>query len=255
MPTEKIYWLVDELHNLGYRGKVSFHHLSDSLLDKRYLDVVTYVKNKGMRIYDATNGDVLRKNDALTAKLDGLVETFMIGLYDYSTYKEKQEEIRFWKNRFKKTEIVFSTPLEDTNIRQDSELYSEMKKDDGVLDQPCPARLGILHVRYDGEVYICCQDNGCDFGLGNVFEDGIEAVLWSEKKRQIVENLKKPGGRRKYELCSKCYIDYGKPNPNDQVFAINNRNGTINKWKIGFLEFLWRKGLIGLDTVNKSKYF
>ncbi len=228
MPTEKVYSILDELSEIGYSGRITFHRLSEALIDSRYLDFVKYAKKKGMEIVDHTNGDVLSKNDTLCKQLDGLVDTFVVGLYDYKTVSERDELVEFWKKRFQKTKIEFSTPTEGPVIRQGSSMYEDAKKDDRILDLPCTRRLTALLIRYDGEVSLCCEDDNCNFNLGNVFEQSIEKMWWSKKHIDIVKDLQKPGSRHHYKLCKKCYKGYGKENR--LTFKQNIKNQLKLKW-------------------------
>jgi len=205
MASEKVYSILNELSNLGYSGRITFHRLSESLLDPRYLDFVKYTKNKGMKVEDHTNGDVLMNNKTLCKQLDGLVDTFVVGLYDYKSKSEREELKRFWINKFQKTNIRFSTPIEEPVIRQNSGIYPGAEKDKKILGLPCTRRLSGLLIRYDGGVQLCCEDDACGFNLGNVFEQSIEEIWWSDRHIQIVNDLKKPGSRHNYELCSQCF--------------------------------------------------
>lgn len=204
MPTEKVFALIDELADSGFRGRVLFNHLSEPMLDKRYPDFVRHVAKRGLETWDNTNGDVLRQNERLCQELDGLVASLGVGLYDYTTYEEKLADIEFWQSRFKKTKLRFSTPWENTNARQNSDVYDKMWKDERVLDLPCEQvdRFALI-ISYDGEVHHCCQDDTGAFGIGNVFELGIEEVL--RRKRELNQLLDQRGSRRQFELCSKCY--------------------------------------------------
>jgi MoaA/NifB/PqqE/SkfB family radical SAM enzyme len=206
MPTEKVHWLIDELYQGGYRGVVTFHHLSEPLLDKRYPDFARYATDRGMKVQDSTNGDVLKANPQLCEELDGIVDRFHIGLYDYETHEQKIKEMEFWTQRFKKTKVIFSTPYENINVRQYSEVYQWMHKDERIIDLPCQYRLNMLFVCYTGEAHLCCQDDYGAFSLGNVFDVGIDHVLFSQRRKEIVSTLAEPGGRRKFDLCSKCYL-------------------------------------------------
>ena len=240
MPSEKVYEIIDWLYDYGYKGKISFHRLSEPLLDKRYLEFVKYAHSKDLKVFDHTNGDVLKNNETLCSELDGFVDTFKIGLYNYKNYKQKQEVIDFWKSRFKKTKIEFSTPLEDANIRQNSEIYKILEKDQKILQEPCSVgRLTGIYIRYDGEISLCCQDDNCEFNLGNVFEKTISTIWWSDKHEEIFNNLLQENGRMHYALCKKCYLSNVK----------TNSLYTRAKKKIAIL--LWKKNLIGIKRLAK----
>lgn len=206
MATDKVYWLLDELATGGFEGRVCFHRLSDPLIDKRYADFAEYAAARGMKVFDSTNGDVLRQKPDLCKRLDGVVDTFYVGLYDYETHAEKLEEMVFWKTQFTKTNISFSTPYEGLEPRQFSETYDTMFKDRRVLDLPCPAFRDQLRVNYNGAAHLCCQDDYGAFGLGDVFKDGLDHILFSDKRRKINDDLDQNGGRLKHPLCAKCYI-------------------------------------------------
>jgi radical SAM protein with 4Fe4S-binding SPASM domain len=248
MSTEKVKAVIDELIAFGFRGKIRFHRLSEPLVDKRYLDFVKYAKSKSLLVTDHTNGDALKNNPELCKQLDGLVDEYKIGLYDYTTHKGKQKEIAFWKTQFKKTKITFSLPLEHTNIRQDSKAYFKKYKNPKILDQACDTRLDALLVRYDGEVSLCCQDDECTFGLGNVFEKPIAEIWGSEKHKNIIDSVTKPGGRHNFKLCSKCYIFSGF-----QDEALSFRKRIFRKAKYILMktnEAAWKKGLINIKLKN-----
>jgi radical SAM protein with 4Fe4S-binding SPASM domain len=247
-PTDKVYAVIDEVCEMGYKGVINFHRLSEALLDKRYLKFVKYAHSKGLEICENTNGDVLKRNSKLCTELDGIIFELIIGLYDYKTYKEKLAQIEIWKSRFSKTSLRFSTPLETPNIRQGSEIYLTKKKDPRIIDEPCITRLNALLIRYDGNVSLCCQDDMCTFNLGNAFEQSIEEIWWSDKHIEIIDNVRKPGGRKKYELCSKCFNHIGIPGKNNFIVYVKDKMLIIR-------DKLWGKGIIGLKQYNSISDF
>ena len=101
MPTEKVTDIIDQAVDLGFRGNVNFHRLSEPFLDKRYVEIAKYAKNKGLKLKEDTNGDVLKNKEDLCKKLDGLLDWIKIGLYDYKSEEEKKQQMDFWKKRFK----------------------------------------------------------------------------------------------------------------------------------------------------------
>jgi len=205
MPTEKVYDLIDQAHRLGFRGKIKLHRLSESMLDKRYVEFAKYIKEKGLRLLENTNGDVFKKNEALCEQLDGLIEHLTIGLYDYHNEAEKQAEIAYWQSKFTKTQLAFSTPPENCTIRQGAKIYFEAKKNPLALELPCPQPMKMMLVRYDGEVSLCCEDDQCHFDLGNAFEQSLQEIWWSRKHINIARTLQKSGGRHRFPRCSSCY--------------------------------------------------
>jgi len=205
MPTEKVYNLIAQASKLGFKGKIKLHRLSESLLDKRYVEFAKYIKSKGLRLLENSNGDVLKKNEVLCTQLDGLIEHLTIGLYDYKNEDEKQAEIAYWRSKFHKTQLIFSLPPENCTIRQGSKVYTEVIKNPKALDLPCTQPNRMMLIRYDGNVSLCCEDDGCHFDLGNAFEQTLQELWWSHKHIKIAKTLAKPGGRHKFARCSRCY--------------------------------------------------
>jgi len=251
MPTGEVCRIIDELHDLGYRGTMTLHRLSEPFLDPRFPEVAAHIKSKGMTLFDHTNGDVLRENEALCTKLDGIVDTLRIGLYDYATHREKKRAMRFWREKFQHTEVIFSLPLETTNIRQNSGIYDRMRKDPRILDQPCRSRVRALHIRYDGEVSLCCQDDHCTFDLGNVFTQSIDEIWRSDRRRDIIQTLSKTGGRRGFALCSKCLL---REIPAEQKGVRQRISSFKDRIEDRVLDVLWRLGLVGLELRNRYRY-
>jgi len=213
MPTEKIFDIIDQAEKLGYKGIIGFHRLSEPFLDRRYVKVATYAKEKGMRVCENTNGDILKQDPILCSRLDGLLEEIKIGLYDYKNVKEKKEQMRFWKNCFKKTRVSFSLANEFPMIRKNSKIYLDGKRsvNSKWRNYPCFWPIIGFYIRYDGEVSFCCDDDNCNFGLGNIFESSLEEIWWSKKHIKITNSLKVSGGRKLYPLCKSCKLSGSIP--------------------------------------------
>lgn len=225
MPTEQVYRIIDQAHALGYRGRIKLHRLSEGLLDDRYLEFATYIKANNLSLKEDTNGDVLRKAPELCAKLDGLIDRLIIGLYDYRNELEKRQEMFFWVSRFKKTKLAFSLPREYYLTRQGSKIYNDVPKNPEALERPCRKPSYILLIRYDGNVSLCCEDDHCQFALGNAFTDSLVSIWWSYKHIKIARTLKKTGGRHHFPLCQRCYFSQDGIN----LFA---RNGEMHSGRI-----------------------
>lgn len=212
MPTHQVYRIIDQAVDLGFKGKIKLHRLSEGLLDERYLEFATYIKKKGLFLVDDTNGDVLRNNPELCTRLDGIIHHLTIGLYDYRNEMEKQREFFFWGNRFKKTKLSFSLPREHCIIRQGSKIYEEIPKNDAALQLPCKQPEHFLHIRYDGNVSLCCEDDQCQFAIGNAFTESLSTIWWSYRHISIARTLSKSGGRRHFTLCKRCYFAQDRVN-------------------------------------------
>lgn len=223
MPTWKIRDIIDQVAELGYHGSVGFHRLSEPFMDDRYIEVATYAKDKGLIVEDHTNGDIFKKNPVFIKQIDNLVDWLCIGLYDYKNKKEKYEQMEFWRKQFSKTKIEFSLAAEYPSIRINSILETKNNPGNLIKNFPCLWPMLILLIRYDGEISLCCEDDNCMFGIGNVFEDSIKDIWLSKKHIEIVNNLKRNNGRLNFELCKKCcYLGYIRyKDINKKIIEIN----------------------------------
>jgi radical SAM protein with 4Fe4S-binding SPASM domain len=210
MPTKNVYEILDQVYQLGFRGPVHFHSLSEPLLDSRYLMIVMHAHDQGFTVQENTNGDVLLKNPLLRQELDGIVDVFNIGLYDCKSEAEETELMKFWVGTFKKSEVTFSRmALGNPRTRQNSLYYYQRYTDPEILQRPCFSPQYQLLIRYDGEVALCCEDDTCALSLGNVFNEKIEDIWWSQRHLEIAFDLRNPGNRKKYPLCKNCYVFFG----------------------------------------------
>ncbi|MGZ8860621.1 MAG: SPASM domain-containing protein [Thermoanaerobaculia bacterium] len=210
MPTEHIFAILAQVRGLGFRGPIHFHSLSEPLLDTRYVMIATHAWRQGFQIQENTNGDVLANNRHLRQALDGIVDTFNIGLYDCTTEREEADLMKMWEGAFTKSKVTFSRmALGSPRIRQNSQLYRNYPAGAPFLDRPCFSPQYQLLIRYDGEVALCCEDDTCQLSLGNAFTRSIEAIWWSSRHLEIAFALRTPGNRKRYPLCKTCPVFFG----------------------------------------------
>lgn len=206
MPSENVYRIIDQAAQLHFTGKIKLHRLSEPFIDSRYVEFAHYIKRQGLHLFENTNGDVLRNNDALCDQLDGLIEHLTIGLYDdYQHDREKQEDMAYWRSKFQKTTIAFSLPQENCIIRQGSHVYGRVNKSEDALQLPCNQPSRMFLIRYDGHVQLCCEDDCCAFNLGNAFDQKLQDIWWSYRHITITRQLQQTGGRLKFDRCQRCY--------------------------------------------------
>ncbi len=206
LPTHIVLDVMEQLEEIGHKGNLRFGRLSEALLDDRYIEFARFARSKGLSVVEPTNGDILRKHPELCRDLDGLVSKLVIGIYDYKDENEKSELMKWYQQQFTKTEISFSIPDENCVIRQGADVVTDTITN-RYLRKPCTAMDRKLLIRYDGEVSLCCEDDICDFGIGNVFHQAIDEIWWSKKHLIIRANLRKRGGKLKYKRCRTCFAD------------------------------------------------
>ena len=96
MPTEKILDLLDQAQGLGFKGRVGFHHYSEPLIDERNIMLAQQARKREMKPYLHTNGDMLKRDNALCEEVNKVYGLIVVGLYDYETNEELEEMKRYW---------------------------------------------------------------------------------------------------------------------------------------------------------------
>jgi len=159
MPSERVTMLFDELGSMGFRGYITFHHLSEAFIDKRLMKIARDARSRGMKPYIHTNGDVLRNDEALCREAAEVFEYIVVGLYDYETEEEKQGEKEFWKKRLTGTKVMFSL-AERVYVRTHSPRNDRMSAIDSRTypDAVCAEPQKYLLIHYNGDIAPCCED-------------------------------------------------------------------------------------------------
>ncbi|HEX7025494.1 MAG TPA: radical SAM/SPASM domain-containing protein [Gemmatimonadales bacterium] len=226
MPTEKILGLLDEARELGFTGMVGFHHYSEPLLDPRNTDLAREAIRRGMTPYLHTNGDVLRRSDALCDAVREVYALIVVGLYDYRTDEELRAEQAFWRARLEGANLEFSPiGLSDGRTTESLGVPRALVPPDRRMtlpdmtfeNAPCHRPLIRMLVQYDGEVCLCCEDTAAAFELGNVFRQPLGEIWYSDRHVAIVEDLV-AGRRGRYALCRSCPMSpTGRPPGGERV--------------------------------------
>jgi MoaA/NifB/PqqE/SkfB family radical SAM enzyme len=204
MPTDKVLSLFDELESLDFTGYITFHQLSEAFLDRRLLDFARQARQRGMKPYVHTNGDVLKASETLCRETAEIFEYVVVGLYDYTTAAERDAEKAFWNERLRGTQVLFSL-VENVYSRTHSASNEQMctvvrhTYPNAVCAQP----LKYLLIHYNGDVACCCEDMYGELLKFNVFETSIREAWYSERHARVIEALDR-GERRRFDLCNKC---------------------------------------------------
>ncbi len=203
MSTEHALAIMDQLVALGYRGWIAFHHLSEPFLDPRILDMARAARQRGLRPYEHTNGDVLRRRPDLCEQAVKVFDYVCVGLYDYTTPAELEAEKVFWRARLPGIPVLFSEvgavyPRSFVNFDRRM-VRSQQTYPCGACSRP----LERLIVHYDGGVGLCCEDMHAEFGLGDAFTQPIRDIWFSEHHVALVNALT-AGQRRPFRLCRAC---------------------------------------------------
>jgi len=235
MPTEIILSLLDQASALGFKGSVGFHHYSEPLLDDRNIQLAQEAKQRGMKPYLHTNGDLLKSNDRLCEDVTNIYEIIVVGLYDYENNTQLEHAKQYWKDRLKRANLQFSTIGLSGIVGADSmgvpralvPTDTRMAFPDLIYpNAPCQRSLIRMIIQHNGEVCNCCEDTSGAFKLGNVHQQSLEELWFSDHHVQVVQDLAE-GHREKYTLCQNCPLPPSAPVQDPTKIAITPRHFTL----------------------------
>ncbi len=231
MPTEKILDLLDQAQALGFRKLVNFYFYSEPLLDQRNPMLAREARKRGMQPYLHTNADVLKRDDSLCEEVKDLYEYIVVGLYDYETNEQLEDAKRYWQDRLAGANLKFSTiGLSGARSAHSVGIPRALVPSDARMavpdltfaNAPCHRPFIRMIIRHDGEMCNCCEDTHGDFKLGNVYQNSLEELWYSERHVQIVEDLI-AGWREKYDLCRHCPSSPTGPAPGGRKIVLTPR--------------------------------
>jgi MoaA/NifB/PqqE/SkfB family radical SAM enzyme len=212
MPTEMILDLLQQARELGFRGRVGFHHYSEPLLDKRNIMLARAASRLNLKPYLHTNGDALKHDDDLCEQVKSVYTLIVVGLYDYRTNEELDDLKLDWRRRLAGANLKFSPiGIQGARSAQSVGIPKALVPSDDRMAIPdltysngaCHRPLIRMIIQHDGEMCNCCEDTHGAFGLGNVYESSLEALWFSDRHVRIVEDLI-AGRRGTFALCRHC---------------------------------------------------
>ena len=174
-----------------------------------------------MKPYLHTNGDVLKHDDALCEEVKRLYGLIVVGLYDYETNEELEQAKRYWQARLAGANLKFSAigllgrrstysaGVPKALVPSDSRMAAP---DLTFANAPCHRPLIRMIVQHDGAVCNCHEDLYAAFMLGNVYQNSLEEMWFSERHVQVVTDLI-AGRRENYNLCRNCPLPPTGPAP------------------------------------------
>jgi radical SAM protein with 4Fe4S-binding SPASM domain len=231
MPTWKILGLLEEAKALGFRSKVGFHHYSEPLLDKRNIMLAHAARDRGMKPYLHTNGDVLKRDDSLCDAIKKIYGLIVVGLYDYKTNEELEKDKRYWQTRLAGANLKFSPiGVSGARLADSVGIPKALVPTDRRMaipdltyaNGPCHRPLIRMIIQYDGTMAHCCEDTYGAFNLGNVYQSSVEELWFSDLHAQVIHDLI-AGRREKYALCRQCPLSPTSPSPDGKKIDISIR--------------------------------
>lgn len=225
MPTELILDIMDQAGAMGFSGGVTFNCYSEPLLDNRNVMLAHQAKKRRMRPYLHTNGDLLKMNDSLCRQVRDVYEYIVVGVYDYDTNEELAAAKQYWSDRLSGADLRFSTigraggrsatsmAIPRALVPTDERIpMPDMK----FINGPCSRPLIRMIIGYDGEMYNCCEDIHGHFKLGNIYQNSLKELWFSDHHLSMIRDLL-AGNRDKYELCANCPQSPTGPPPDETI--------------------------------------
>lgn len=230
------------LEKLSGQTKFIYYHLmGEPLTHPELCDFIKLAGEKGFKSIITTNGTLLAKrgeellsagihkiNISLHSFENGSEESHEKYIREISDFSKKAAEsgiivnFRLWNKGFDDGKNENTLSLLKENISGEwSETAHGIKLRDKVFlewgdrfEWPdseaeikgtrfrCYGLKDQFGILSDGTVVPCCLDSDGSINLGNIFDEDIEAILGSERAKNIVEGFK--CGKASEELCRRC---------------------------------------------------
>jgi len=237
MPSPMVLSLLDQAWSLGFRGSVGFHHYSEPFLDDRNIQLAQEAKQRGMKPYLHTNGDLLKGDAQLCKNVINNYESIVAGLYDYENNTQFEHAKHYWMNRLKRANLQFPTIGLSGSVGANSmgvpralvPTDTRMALPDLIYaNAPCQRPLIRMIIQHNDEVCNCCEDTSGAFKPGNVYQQSLEELWFSAHHIQVVQNLAE-GNREKYILCHNCPLPPSTTVQGPKKIVITPRHHTAAK--------------------------
>lgn len=205
MPTETIYKTLNELSEANFKGLISFHFYNEVFTDKRIFELFEKCQELGLYNYLVTNGDFLSIESVERLSKYNIKE-FTLSLYDSKNIADFEQRSREYIQKFKLDqydwELIILNGGEGFTNRAGYVEHTEEKYELPVK-AACSKIVKKIDVRYDGQVVMCCLDYYGLHPIGNIVDENIIDIWYSDKRRNQLNDLAQ-GHRDRYKLCSGC---------------------------------------------------
>ena len=180
--------LLDELCQIDFSGKISYHFYNEPLLRHDLEKYIAQVKDTLPNAFQLlfTNGTLLteeRYNNLLKAGIDH----FLVTRHDFAPMPERPRQT-----------VEFPNDLIVSN--RGGTMY-QLKEP---LNLPCFVPNESLIVTVTGEILLCCDDAQRKIIMGDLKKQSIEEIWFSDKFIEIRELLKKGRRDTASSICRHC---------------------------------------------------
>ncbi len=149
------------------------------------------------RVFFGSNADAL--SEELASQLDGILDELGVALYiSESKIDERAEWI---KSLFQKTHVTVTNGNANPMITHYSPLGDHKKLAEDHHTHPCRQPSKRMIINHKGEMLMCCDDLINNFELGNIHDNTLEELWFSEHHQDLVLSLNKG---RSHPHCLSC---------------------------------------------------
>ena len=189
MSDEVFERIINELIKINFSGRVSYHFYGEPLLRKDLERLVAQIKEKLPNVYQLlfTNGIFLSEERYINLKKAG-IDHFLVTLHDNIT-------------------SIPERPYQSIRLPKDIMLSNRggtLFKRKNTLHLPCYAPSKHLIVTVNGNLLLCGDDAKRCIKTGNIIEQSIEDVWFSEKFIKVRELLKNGQRDIASAICKYC---------------------------------------------------
>lgn len=180
--------ITDELSQLSFAGRVSFHFYNEPLLRKDLAELVREIRAKVPMVFIDiyTNGDLL-SDQKYAELLEAGVDRFYVTLHDAVQFPDRDYQL-------------VQAPQAMT-ISGRGGLIEESRV---ALKLPCFAPAEMLTIRHDGIVVLCCEDADQTHIVGDVKSTSLSEI-WNSPHLVSVRRLLTEGRRQEVGgICTGC---------------------------------------------------
>ena len=195
--------IINELSEIDYRGQILLHFYGEPLTDERLSDLVKYTKRKLPKAFIQinTNGSLLTISLYEELRKSG-VNRFFVTQYTKTLLPPIKKLIEYLRKRPKKENILEYRKLgEDLGLSNrggEIEVKNVVDYEKPICTYPNTA----VHVDYQGNVVLCCNDYHRSIIFGNLKNEKLLDIWNKPHYKNLRKELRK--GIFKLPICKKC---------------------------------------------------
>lgn len=236
MAVEVYHRVIDQLHDLNFRGRISPYLMNESLLDKRLPDLIAYTRARCLDSWIAlnSNGDAL--SEQLICRLfDAGLNCLDVNAYD-NPAQHKAHVALAERVVTRRDDITHTTGYLDSHFNNTANLPRSTKivhcrdmtsweqrfrakkatpdminrsgnvpasrRLDAPLTSGCPRPFQQMYINYLGKAVLCCNDWRFEVIMGDTATSSL-LEIWTNATYQIYrQNLQR--NNRAMPLCGTC---------------------------------------------------